>query len=118
MNINELNKEQLNIFIHDYYNSEDSIKKILQKYNINQISTQKIIDILPDIESGSICEYCNTKMIYSQKSRTAYKEKFKYSDEICSNCNHKIVHSFFGRKVCTCDNCLESQKKLIQKRII
>ena len=27
MNINELNKEQLNIFIHDYYNSEDSIKK-------------------------------------------------------------------------------------------
>lgn len=116
MNINELNKEQLNIFIHDYYNSEDSIKKILQKYNINQISTQKIIDILPNIESGSICQYCNTKMIYSQKSRTAYKENFKCSDEICSNCNHKIVHSFFGRKICTCDNCLESQEKINIKK--
>lgn len=115
MNINELSKEQLNIFIHDYYNSVDSIKKILQKYNINQISTQKIIDILPDIESGNICQYCNTKMIYAQKSRTAYKENFKYSDEICSNCYHRIVHSFFGRKVCNCDNCLQNQENIKKK---
>lgn len=114
MNIDELNKEQFDAFINDYYNSESSIKKVLEKYNINKTTTQKVIDLLPDIESSSICEYCDTKMIYAQKSRTVYKENFRYIDEVCPQCNHKIINSAFGKKICNCDNC--TQKRYITKK--
>jgi ribosomal protein L37AE/L43A len=116
MTINNLTSDEFDAFVDDYYNSSQSIKKILEKYNLDKMSTQKVIDILPDIKTKNKCEHCNTTMVYSQKSRTAYKENFQYSDEICPNCNHRNFKSSFGRKICDCDTCVEERKNVQETR--
>lgn len=67
-----LNYEQFKEFINEYYNSEKSIDNILIKYNIDERFKRWSNKMLPDFESDLICEHCNSRMVYSEKSKTAY----------------------------------------------
>src|SRR5574344_309519 len=110
MNFKEvLNYTQFKEFINEYYNSEKSIDNVLIKYNIDERFKRWANKMLPNFESNLICEHCNSKMVYSEKSKTAYKQNFSRSYSICSNCNHKIIA---GRSnLCDCNICKEVREK-------
>ncbi|AXK48582.1 hypothetical protein ATR_0713 [Aliarcobacter trophiarum LMG 25534] len=110
MNFKEvLNYTQFKEFINEYYNSEKSIDNVLIKYNIDERFKRWANKMLPNFESNLICEHCNSKMVYSEKSKTAYKQNFSRSYSICPNCNHKII---VGRSnLCDCNICKEVREK-------
>ncbi|MDN5054337.1 hypothetical protein [Aliarcobacter butzleri] len=113
MNFKELlNYKQFKEFINEYYNSEESIDNVLIKYNIDERFKRWANKMLPSFESDLICEYCNSKMVYSEKSKTAYKQNFKRSYNLCPNCNHKIISD--KSNLCDCNICKEDREKKYQ----
>lgn len=110
-NINSLTYEQFIDFIYDYYNSDMSIDSVLTKHNINKSFKYSANKILPDFESELNCKYCNTKMINSDKSKTAYKQNFSRNHSFCTNCEHRELIN----NLCNCDNCKEEKIKENEK---
>jgi RNase P subunit RPR2 len=112
MNLDSLSKEKFNEFIDDYYNSEESVTKVLKNYGLN-ISARDVVKYLPDVITENFCEYCNINMHHKASSRTSFKDGYSV-DIFCKECGHTLHR--FSYKSCTCGNCVRKQDNLKQDK--
>lgn len=133
--IDELSEDTLLLFIDDYYNSEESVKKVIEKYEID-VKPSKVSSELPNTKVTFICPYCKVNMYEKALTRTEYKHKIqmeeckkfplwnsKKNNIFCTECEHKDTKEDFYKYYCRCSNCnnlkekqLEREKKEKEKR--
>jgi hypothetical protein len=117
--IDDLSEDELKEFIDEYYNSDLSVKKVIEKYKLN-ILPSKIKSYLPDIKVNLLCPFCNVEMYEEAQSRTEYKDSQKYKhisyfrrnkkDVFCKECGHLDNKSEFNQFYCNCDNCTQHKR--------
>lgn len=82
--ISDLNENELESFINEYYNSSNSVKHIIEKYNLN-IKAADIPKNIPSQKTTIICNSCSSYLEIKPKSRMVFK--FNSVEEyICSSC--------------------------------
>ncbi|WP_108062259.1 hypothetical protein [Poseidonibacter lekithochrous] len=111
--ISELSIEEIESFRDDYYNSDLTVKKVLEKHCID-CHPSSVAKELPFEVTEEFCHYCNIYLETKAKNRSDYRSGHcKGNPFICPKCDHK--ENIFR---CNCDNCndsLEKEKKFIFK---
>ncbi|TLS71034.1 hypothetical protein FE243_06980 [Aliarcobacter thereius] len=117
--IDDLSEDELKQFIDEYYNSDLSVQKVIEKYKLN-ILPSKIKSYLPEIKVDFLCPFCDIEMYEEAKSRTEYKDSQKYKNInyfrtnknsiFCKECGHKDDKNEFNQFYCNCDNCIQHKK--------
>ncbi len=108
-----LNNVQLDELIFDYYNSKDSIKKIMEKYRVEGIRSSDLYKYFPPEESEiEFCEYCNVNLEKKRLSRSNSQWSFKVRDNIfqCPNCGHSLSET------CMCNRCKEKRRVIEEEK--
>lgn len=117
--IDDLTEDELKQFIDEYYNSDLSVKKIIEKYEL-KILPSKIKSYLPEIKVDFLCPFCDTEMYEEAQSRTEYRDSQKYKnisyyrwhkkDIFCKECGHQDNKNEFNQFYCNCDNCIKDKR--------
>lgn len=117
--IDDLSEDELKQFIDEYYNSDLSIKKVIEKYELN-ILPSKVKSYLPEIKVDFLCPFCDVEMYEEAQSRTEYKDSQKYQnisyfrrnkkDIFCKECGHQDNKNEFNQFYCNCDNCTQHKR--------
>lgn len=117
--IDDLSEDELKQFIDEYYNSDLSVKKVLEKYELKILSS-KVKSYLPEIKVDFLCPFCDVEMYEEPQSRTEYRDSKKYKninyyrrnkkDIFCKECGHQDNKNEFNQFYCNCDNCTQHKR--------
>ena len=104
-----LNPEELNELIELYYNSDFTIKELIELFEIENINSSRLFKFFPQIISDDlVCEFCDYHLVQDRDSRTSYKLNpvGNKNPFYCSECGH-LEHD-----PCYCEVCVEERERL------
>lgn len=112
--IKSFSKDELEVFLKEYYYSEESVDSIFNKYEIKE-TPSRLKYVLPPLVTEFLCPYCVTPMYETAPSRTELKARSKignsdFGDIFCKDCEHKETKQYYGKYYCDCKSCTNEQQ--------
>ena len=73
-----LNPEELNELIELYYDSDFTIKELIELFEIEGIKSSQLFKFFPQIVSDDlVCEFCDCHLVKDRVSRTSHRTSQK-----------------------------------------
>lgn len=98
-------KHQIIKIMDDYYNSDLTVAKIIDKYAISG-SIQNLSKEFPKVFLDEKCPYDNSNLVKQMPSRSGISERVPQ----CTVCGHKLKSN------CNCDGCQKKRKRMQEQR--
>lgn len=102
--LSHLSQDKLNELIDLYYNSDFTVKELIELFNLEHIRPAELYKQFPAIVSTDTrCKFCDVYLIQDRQSKSSYS--WQRNDFYCPECGH------IESKHCSCENCVEEAKQ-------
>jgi hypothetical protein len=101
--LSHLKSEKLEELIDCYYNSDFTVKELIELFDLKDIKPTELYKHFPPVISDELkCRFCGVFLVQDRQSKSAYS--WRRNDFYCPECGH------IESKHCSCENCIDEAK--------